>query len=305
MSKMKGIIAILVVAAAITGYFAFTGQKEEAVIKIFDGQFSEMRLIHQMVKMLVEAETPVKVNILDEVAPVNSYKSMVKGEADLMNSYDGTLLTTYLHLDPSDVPQGTTLYDFANQEGAKQGVKLLDKLGLNNTYAIGVTKEVMEKYNPKGISDLVPIADKLVFGAEHDFFTEEGSAKYNPMVAFYGLKFKEAKQVDLNLKYAAFESGGIDVMIVYATDGLNRKAKLTVLEDDKHFFPEYNGALLVRSDLFERLKTAAPKLEEILNRLGGKIPSETMVNLTYAVDVDGKDTAEVAREFLKSQGLLK
>jgi glycine betaine/choline ABC-type transport system substrate-binding protein len=106
------------------------------------------------------------------------------------------------------------------------------------------------------------------------------------------------------LKYTAVEEGNFDAIIVYATDGLNRRAGLTVLEDDKVFFPEYNGAVLVRDDLFDNFKDTAPNLEEVLNKLGGNISSEEMVELTYQVDVDGRNVDEVAKEFLVSKGLL-
>lgn len=295
------VIAIGALAFTLT---ACAGNSKDAKIVIYDGQFSEMRIIHQMVKQLVESNTEVAVEIKDEMSPVNAYNEILKGSADLMNSYDGTLLTTYLHLDPSDVPKDTTLYEFANLKAKDKQVRLLDKLGINNTYAIAVPEAVAQKYHLSKISDLIPVADQLVFGAEHDFFTEEGSAKYNPFVKFYGLKFKEAKQIDISLKYATIENGKLDVMVVYATDGLNRKANLKVLEDDRQFFPEYNGALLVREDLFERLKTSAPDLETLLNQLGGVMTNEDMVSMTYDVDVSGKTPEEVAKAFLVQKGLL-
>ncbi len=284
--------------------------KKTDTINIYDGQFSEMWIIHQMVKLLVEDQTDAKVVIKDQMAPPASFDEVVRGNADLMNSYDGTLLTTFLHLDPSDVPEDMTLYDFANAQAAEQGkgVHLLGKLGINNTYAIGVPQAIADKYDLKGISDLVPVAGELIFAAEPDFFTEEGSAKYNPFVEFYGLEFKDAKQIDMTLKYSAVKNGDVDVMVVYATDGLNKDAGLVVLEDDRQFFPEYNGALLVRDDMFERLSDAAPNLQEVLDQLTGTMTNEAMVDMTYQVDVgvDGKTKTaeEVAREYLQGLGLL-
>lgn len=280
------------------------GKAKADTITIYDGLYSEMHIVHQMVKLLVEEHTGAKVDIRDEMSPVNAYNEMLKGTADLTNSYDGTLLTTYLHLDAADVPAGVSLYDFVNEQGAAKGVRLLEKLGTNNTYTIGVSQELAAQHGLETISDLIPLAPQLIFGAEHDFFTQEGSGKYDPLVAFYGLRFKEARQVDMSLKYSAFESGNLDVMVVYATDGLNRRAGLKVLADDQGFFPEYNGALLVRNDLFDRLKDTAPNLEEVLNRLGGAITDAEMVDMTYAVDVDGRSAQEVAREFLQGKGLI-
>ena len=76
------------------------------------------------------------------------------------------------------------------------------------------------------------------------------------------------------------------------------------MEDDQKFFPEYNIALLVREDLFERYSEVAPNLEVVLNKLGGQFTNEIMTDLTYAVDVDGKSEEEVARSFLIEKALI-
>ena len=110
--------------------------------------------------------------------------------------------------------------------------------------------------------------------------------------------------MDVSLKYAAAEKGSFDVTEVYTTDGLNRKAGLVVLEDDKEFFPEDNGAFLIREDTLTRFAQSAPDLEETLDLLAGKISNEDMVDMTYQVDVQGRSTDEVAAEFLHSHGLL-
>jgi len=304
---MKKVIAVMMsLVLALSAAGCGSGKSSGDEIVIMDGQFSEMKLIHQMVKMLVEQDTDAKVVIKDEVSSVNGFNELVKGNCDLMNSYDGTLLTTYLKLDTKDIPEGQTLYDFVNETALKEKkVYLLDKLGINNTYAIAVPQKIADQYKLETISDLVPVADKLVFGAEHEFFSEEGSMKFNPFVKFYGLNFKESKPVDLGLKYSAVENGNIDVTEVYATDGLNKKAQLKVLKDDRSFFPECSGVLRGRSGLFERFEKTAPNLKETLNKLGGIFDNETMVNLTYAVDVEGKTVPEVAKQFLQEKGLLK
>lgn len=306
----KKLVAFAAAGAMLLGLAACSSDTAaiEDTIVIYDGQFSEMHLVHRMVKLLVEEHTDAKVEIRDEMAPAASYAEIIRGNADLMNSYDGTLLTTFLHLDPSNVPEGTTLYDYVNEQGAAEGVQLLGKLGLNNTYILGVPQEIAEQYNLETVSDLIPVADQLVFVAEHDFFIQKGSAKYDPFVEFYGLEFKEFRQIDILLKYSAMTSGNGDVTVVYATDAQNKVANLKLLEDDLNFFPEYNGAILVRSDLFERMEDVAPNLEEVLNMLEGRLTNEVMIDLAYQVDVGEngatKTADEVAREFLIQEGLI-
>ena len=292
-------------ALVVAGSVAFGGGDTGGTLVLYNGDYSETQLLVHMIQYLVEDKTDLTVTVKDQMSQVNNFNELVAGSCDLMPSYDGTLLTTFLHQDTADVPAGESLYDYVNQQGTEQyGVRLLEKLGLNNTYAIAVPESLAEQDHLTCISDLIPVSSQLIFGAEHEFFTQEGSMKYGPFTEFYGLHFKEAVSVDVGLKYTAAASGSFQVTEVYATDGLNRKAKLKVLEDDRSFFPEYNGAILVRNDIFTKFADTAPDLEAVLNELGGRFTNETMTDLTYAVDVEGRSVSDVAREFLVNQGLI-
>ncbi len=304
---MKRILPIVLSAILMTGVLAGCSNEAAPEITLYDGINSEMQLIHKMVEILVEDKTDAEVTIKDQMSAVNMFRELTRKEpsCDIMNSYDGTVLTTFLKQDPSNVPEGQTLYDYAKQQVQNQyQVDMLDQLGINNTYCIAVPQAIADQYGLKAISDLIPVAGELRFGAEHEFFTAEGTMKYGPFTQFYGLNFKEKIPVDINLKYAAVENGSFEVTVVYTTDGLNRKAGLKVLEDDLGFFPEYNGALLVRDGLYDEMSETAPNLREVLNQLAGTLTNETMTDLTYAVDVEGRDLEEVAREALTARGLL-
>lgn len=309
-SNMKRVISsilIIFVAFLATVPFQMKNSKSAESMMLYDGDYTESQIMHHMIKHLVEGKTDLKVTIKDQMSQVNNYKALIgkKHSCDMMISYDGTLLTTFLKKDPKDVPRGETLYDYTNKLGKKrEQLMMTGKLGFNNTYAIAVPQKIAEKYNLKKISDLEKVANELVFGAEHEFFTEEGSMKYNPFVKYYNLKFKDRKSVDVSLKYSAIEKGEYDVTEVYATDGLNKKAKLVILEDDKHFFPEYNGAFLVREDTFEKFSSVAPNLRQVLSMLEGKISTEDMSEMTYNVDVKGQSVDKVSEDFLKKKGIL-
>lgn len=299
------ILAAGVCVVLVAGSFTFMGGTQGLVM--YDGEYSETKLLTYMAKLLVEEHTDLDVTILDQMTAVNQFNELTAADpsCDMMVSYDGTVLTTFLHQDTTDIPEGMSLYDYVNQQiGEQYGICLLDKLGIDNTYAIAVTNTTAEKYGLETVSDLIPVAGELIFGAEHGFFTQEGSMKYTPFVEYYGLQFKSANPVDLSLKYTAIANDNIQVTEVYATDGMNRQADLKILEDDLSFFPEYNGAYLVRADMFEKFADEAPNLKEVLNMLGGIFTNEIMTELTYYVDVEGRTIEEVATEFLQQQGMI-
>ena len=305
----KRILSVLIAAALSAGIF--TGcSSPQYEIELYDGNYSEVQLVHKMVELLVEDRTDIEVTIKDQMSSVLMFRELTREDpsCDIFCSYDGSVLTTHLKQGPPDVPEGVELFDYVSEQVYdKHGVIMLDPLGINNTYCIAVPESVAEEYNLETISDLVPVAGELTFGAEHEFFAAEGTAgtmKFGPFTEFYGLKFKETFPVDISLKYTAIENGNFQVTEVYTTDGLNRKAQLKVLEDDRNFFPEYNGSLLVREELFEEMADVAPDLREILGLLSGTMDNEKMTDMTYAVDVEGRTVDEVAREFLVENGLL-
>ena len=107
--------------------------------------------------------------------------------------------------------------------------------------------------------------------------------------------------MDIGLKYEAIKSGKIDVMNIFTTDGQLSGSGLVVLEDDKHFFPTYYCATVVRE---EALKSH-PGLEEALNKMDGILTDNEMADLNYQVDMKGRSEKEVARQFLEKKGLLQ
>ena len=79
-----------------------------------------------------------------------------------------------------------------------------------------------------------------------------------------------------------------------------KKFNLKVLKDDKEFFPPYYAVPLVREEVVKE----HPEVKEILNKLSGKIDEETMINLNYQVDEEGKTPEDVAHDFLVEQKLI-
>ena len=125
---------------------------------------------------------------------------------------------------------------------------------------------------------------------------------YKGLSQRYGFKFAaEPKQMDPGLMYRAVADGAVDVIDGFATDGRIPAYDLVILEDDKGFFPPYYAAPLLRGDTLKE----HPEIGEILNRLAGRLPDTKMQSLNYEVDEKGRDAAEVAREFLQSEGLVR
>lgn len=297
------LVLSLLVVVGLTGCGEKSENNEE--ITLLKGQFSEMNIIMQMTGQLIEENTDLKVNYHDSMATVAAANALEAEEVDVYMGYDGTLLTTILGHDPSDVPEGQDLFAFAKELGKEErGLTLTKKFGFENTYALAIKKELAEENNIKSISDLKPFTKDLVFGAEHEFFDVEGTMRFEPFNEHYGVEWKDSKSIDMGLKYSAMDSENIDVTMVYSTDGLNRKSELVILEDDLSFFPQYYGSHMVRDTIFEEYADAAPNLEDVLLNLEGQITNEEMIEMNYKADAEGEDPKDIAKEFLQEKGLI-
>lgn len=280
------------------------GKNNKDKIVLLRGQFSEINIIMEMAALLIEKDTDLKVSFHDSMNTVAAGSALLSKEVDIYVGYDGTLLTTLLGHDPSDVPNGESLFEWTKEKGSEEkGLTLLEKFGFENTYALAIRGDFAEENNIKKISDLLPFAKDLVFGAEHEFFDEEGTMRFKPFNEQYGFEWKDSKSLEMGLKYSAIDNKNIDVTMVYSTDGLNKKSNLYILEDDLGFFPEYNGAFMFRTTLFEEFENT-PNLKEILSKLNGLIDNETMIELNYNADANGDKPRDIAKKFLTEKGLI-
>ena len=112
--------------------------------------------------------------------------------------------------------------------------------------------------------------------------------------SLYGSQSDLLYYLDLGLLYQALASRKVDMIAANSTDGPASVLDVKVLEDDKHYFPPYDCAVVIREDALGRY----PGLREALEALSGKITAETMRKLNQRVDGDKRPAADVAREFL-------
>lgn len=288
-----------VLALALATILVFTGCAKNDSITIGSKDFGENIVIAEMLSQLVEAHTDLKVNRkLNLGGTFVNFNAIKNDQIDVYPEYTGTGLTAHLKMDVVNDPDQS--YRIVSEEFLKQwDIVWLEPLGLNNTYTLAVTPVVYETYGVETYSDLIPYAPDLVFGAEHEFFDRQDG--FDGLVDLYGLQFKgEPMKLNASLKYQAIGRGDMDVTDAFATDGPIKQYNLKILEDDLGFFPPYHAAPIVRKEVLDK----HPELKHVLNMLAGRLDDETMTELNYLVDVEGKAVEHVASEFLQSQNLV-
>ena len=69
-----------------------------------------------------------------------------------------------------------------------------------------------------------------------------------------------------------------------------------LLEDDKHMWPPYNLAPIVRNEVLEQY----PEIADVLNPISAALDTETITGLNAQVDIEGEEYEDVAAEFYES-----
>lgn len=292
----------LVVACMLVTGTAFAGGKKEApqggTVHMATKSMTEQFILASMMKTLIEQDTDLTVKLTEGVGggTMNIQPAMVKGEFDFYPEYTGTGWNNVLKM------QGLyseALFDQLVAGYKELGMSWVGMLGFNNTYGIAVRTEIADQYNLKTLSDLAAVAPQLVFGANYDFF--ERLDGFDALCQAYGLKFKNTVDMEMGLKYDAIRQKEIDVVNAFTTDGQLSSSNVTVLADDKGFYPSYMCGFVVRDEVL----AAHPELLDVFKKVENILTDEKMAAMNYQVEVEGQDPEAVATNFLKEAGLVK
>ena len=223
--------------------------------------------------------------------------ALVSNQIDVYPEYTGTGLTTVLKQPVQSDP--TAVYN-AVQAGYKQfNLTWLQAAPMNDTQAIAMTKAKADELGIKTVSDFVAKASQITLVGAPEFQEREDGIPGLKKV--YGdFTLKSFLSVDAALRYPSLLNGQADATVAYSTDGPIAANNLVVLEDDKHLWPPYQLAPVIRQDIL----TANPKIADALNALAPKLTNDVMSNLNNEVDGKKREPADVAKEFLQNQGLL-
>lgn len=272
--------------------------QQKGVIKIASKPMTEQFVLTEMLGLLIEHDTNLKVEITKNVGggTTNIHPALLKGDFDLYPEYTGTVWAAILGR--TDFPDNDVLYRELQQAYSDLGLHWVGLYGFNNTFTLAVREDLAEEKNLKTFSDLAKLSPELVFGGNYDFFEKPDG--FPALSKAYGMSFKDTVDIDMGLKYKALDNQEIDVTNAFTTDAQLSAAKVRVLEDDKQFFHNYLCGTVIRE---ETLKNH-PELEKTLQKMNGILTDQEMAALNYQVEVEERDEREVAKEFLTSKGLL-
>ena len=283
-------------ALALAAVLPLTSQAQQ-VVRVGSKNFTEQFVLAEIYAQALEAagiKTEKKLNLGGTLI---AQKAMEEKQIDFYPEYTGTMLLAVLKAEPMNDPKA--VYDKVKEAYAKMGFVLLNQSNLNNGYSMVVRPETAQKYKLETLSDLTKVAKELKIGAGPEFRDRKDGLP--GLKDKYGMVFGEDLQMAIGLRYQALKSDQVQVVNGYSTDGMISALKLKRLRDDKSLWPPYFVVPVIRREALE----ANPKIGDVLNRVSALLDETTMAQMNLQVDGDKLEPKDVARDFLKTKGLVK
>jgi osmoprotectant transport system substrate-binding protein len=294
---VSAIFVLTMVAALLVGVAGCAPPRPDHPV-IGAKNFTEQVVLGELLAQHIEARTGLKVDRRFYLA--GSYicqQALVAGRIDGYVEYTGTALTAILK-QPVEKDRGRALETVQRLYRERYGVDVGNSLGFENTFAMIVRSEDAERAHVATLSQAAAIAPKWKLGVGYEF--QERPDGLRGLEAAYGLKFDGApRTMDLGLLYRAIGQHQVDIIAGNSTDGPIQALHLTVLADDRHYFPPYDAVPLFREEAYRQW----PQLRGAVAELSGRISAEEMRRMNEAVDGEHRDPVAVVREFRARKGL--
>lgn len=283
-------IILMLVGCSLPGL----AETSKDTIKIGSLATSESEIMAHILAILIEKETDATTSQVTKLgSSIVQHQGMLRGDLDMTSTrYTGTDIAGALNMEPEKEP--AKALEIVQEEFKKQFDQTWgETYGFENSYSVAVTKEFAEENDIETVSDLEPFADDLRFGVDNAWVNREGDG-YKGFTETY-FDFGDVFPMNIGLVYQAANSGNMDVVLAYSTDGRIKEFDLVVLEDDKYFFPPYDASPVINNEVLEQY----PEIEDIFKRLENQISTEDMQELNYRADVEKVNPKRVAEEFLE------
>ena len=276
----------------------FAQAAEKPLIRIGARVFTEQTLLAEITSQYLRTKG-YEVQVTGGLGSNLARSAHESGQLDMLWEYTGVSLVAYNHV--TEKLDSEQSYTRVKELDAKKGLVWLTPSKFSNTYALALPKKVADQYPQiNTISELNTVLRKEaetnnLVALDTEFANR--SDGLDGMVQLYDMNLtrKNIRQMDAGLVYTALRNGQVFAGLVYTTDGRLNAFQLKLLEDDKHYFPDYTAAPVVRQAYLD----AHPQLAAQLKPLAELFDDNTMRELNARVDVEHQSPSAVAADFLR------
>jgi osmoprotectant transport system permease protein len=254
--------------------------------------FSEQYILARLLGRRLEA-AGYRVQYREGLGSAVIFRALAAGEVDVYVDYAGTIWAN--EMKRRDVPDPKRMVAEIGKWGAREhGVGLVGALGYENAYAIAVRGADAQRLGLQTLNDLARASPRMVLGTDLEFLERPEWAAVRDA---YSLRFAATRAYSPTFMYRAIDSGAVDAISAFSSDGRIAAQHLVVLADPGHAIPSYDAMLLVSP---KRAKDK--RFTAALKPLVGRISVEAIRAANYSVDRDSdKRTPDQAAAWLDGQ----
>jgi osmoprotectant transport system substrate-binding protein len=276
-----------------TGLFLAGCSGHRPHVTVGTKNFTEQLVLGEMLAQVLESHTAIPVERRFYLAGTYiCHQAILAGRIDVYVEYTGTALAAILK-QPTTSDSKTVFETVRREYKRRFNLDVLPSLGFNNSFALAMRGDDARAKGIRTLSDLAAYAPQMRIGVGYEFL--ERADGFPGLAKTYGLRFAAPPVVmDLGLIYRALEAKQVDIVAGSNTDGLIAALGLAVLEDDKKYFPPYDAVPIVRPEALRNVQG----MQSALQLLTGRITTEDMRRMNYAVDGKKEDVADVVHRFL-------
>ncbi|MCZ4278007.1 glycine betaine ABC transporter substrate-binding protein [Rhodococcoides yunnanense] len=278
---------------------------ENVKMTVGSKDFSEQIILGYIIEFAMVA-AGADVRDLTNIQGSNSTRdAQLDGQIDLTYEYTGTGWINYLG-NEIPLPDSQQQYEAVRDTDlAANDMVWAVPAPMNNTYALAMSQETAQQTGVRTLSDYAELVRTDPAAASTCVETEFNVRQdgFPGLAAKYEFDPNAVPReiLQTGIIYQATADGNpCKFGEVFTTDGRIIALDLVLLEDDRSFFPKYNPALIMRKDFAD----AHPQVTEVMAPISAMLTDEVMTELNRQVDVEGNEPAEVARDWLVSEGFV-
>ncbi|MCR8632472.1 glycine betaine ABC transporter substrate-binding protein [Paenibacillus radicis (ex Xue et al. 2023)] len=276
--------------------------ESKPVITIGSKSFTEQYLLMKMTGILLR-ENGFNVKEIIFKGSTNIRSALEAGVIDQYWEYANTARIYYQH--QAGIEDANEAFRIVSEEDKKIGLHWLPiTTEINSTWAVLIKKELAEQYGINTISDLGTYAKehkRLNIATNSEFLIRADGLKQFESVYDLDIPRENVIVSDTKLFAQAVKESRVQATIGFSSDGRIDAYGLVELEDDRHFFPPYNPAPVVKDPVLKQ----NPRIEPLLTGLTNQLDHDKFKAYLYKADVLHEDVTELARQYLLDTGLIR
>ncbi|MGH2498662.1 MAG: ABC transporter substrate-binding protein [Candidatus Limnocylindria bacterium] len=293
--------ALVTIVVAACGGGAGPGPAAKPDVTVASFNFAESRILAELYGQVLEAngyKVERKHNLGNREIV---FPAIENGDINFVPEYLATVLA-FATKATTHVADAAQAHRQLQEAVRAKGLTVLDFAPAVDTNAFVVTKATAQRYRLTKMSDLAAVAGELTLGGPPECpqrpFCIQGLRQT------YGITFKEFRPLDPGgpLTVAAVEAGQVQVGLLFSTDAQIAAKGFVLLEDDKKLQAADNVVPLVRQRLADG---GGEEFRRLVNGVSAKLTTAKLTDLNKQVAIDRKEPRDVARDWLKAEGLVR